>query len=1445
MQENGEHRSLRGVVRALSALAAFAVIAVAQNTTITFQASTGASITNAKTRSCTIRVASGIGSVNAWTTESTDLPVRDQTGYALIDFPEIVGYAAGRIPPGSQIVSATLELWCNAATGSSATVRTLTAYPVLDDDRLGTWFEPTVAVVQGLEAGVNWLRRDYRPDARVDRPWGVSSSSAPTAADSPALLALYPLSSSAVVDVSSSPQPGSFQVGEFHAFDVTFAVWAWAQGLSNQGWLIKNNTSAEVVYASDDSATSSRRPKLTVTYQTGTSGSPWNHVPSADGTSPAAPSTTEGVAIPITLLAADQDGTTPEAVIIEPPLHGQILGLMPFLTYRPDPSFTGTDSFTWIARDAVATSNPRTTTITVSSVPGTTTKIYQEGVSPPAALSIAETRFCSLKLSAASGNQVTYEDDYVKIADSSSSVIGREGILDFPSLIGSGAEQIPLGSTILAARLEIETESISGTGVIGRIIGLHRVIDPLDRGTSWWEPIASATESAGGVLNGGVTYNFADARPGSLFPWHVPGGDVHTLGTSSFTIDPLDVGEVRKTVDVRQAVQAWASGEPNFGWILRSSSTATVHFWSDDAPIAAKRPKLFVTFRPPSAAILPGTVAPRADAGADQVVLTNQSVMLDASASRHPQGQPFALAWIQTAGPSVVLSDPFSETPWFSAPSTAGVLEFVLAVFTSPTNYTLDTVTIVVNPQPGGTTYGSPLASAGSDFSATEILPVTLIGSAQAQNGGSLSFRWTKLSGPAINLVGATTLNPSFTAPAVGPGGATILFDLAVTESIGATFSTTRHDLLTVTILNAVNLPPIVAPGPNRTVEAGDWVVMDGTASSDPQGQSMTFAWSQISGPTVNLGLYETQGTAAAAVTPFLAPDPGGAPGSSQNIVLRLTVSDGELTAFANVTITVVRPLTSFSGSLTSNPMGAYRDQLTRREAQHLLRRIGSGWGPSATQSVRSAGRAATINALIAMSAVPPPSVFDEAFNYAEDIAGASNANPAYNQSIDPYPQFSVAQVEAFWTVHLLRAPNTLHERMVNYWNDRLAVNGRGLDVGKRHWLLMHRAMLDVDAMGDYRDLLRAYVRDPLTLSFIDGFDSVAASPNENFAREFMELHTLGILDENGVPIFSDAEVREGARAFTGFQTGCWAAGGTTTPSCYPSYVSFFHDSGTKTLLGQSGNFDDQDMVDVVLAHDAGDNAARYLAAGLLRTFVCAEPPTATVTALRDVILAQNWNLSAILSTLLGSRAMFAPEARKSIVKSPAELANGLVRTLGISIQTRDIAVTSGTGILGQLRLLNHRLGNPDEVDGWPEDLAWIDQFTAARRFELARRILLLAENPTTPLAGPGGDYPGIPAVVADLSAFLPPPKARFAAECVGEIAKHFDFDLQPQPAAGATTSEFALAVQYLNTFASSSSSASGYVAIPQVFNADQPGQESKLWGLIMLLCAHPEINRL
>lgn len=284
---------------------------------------------------------------------------------------------------------------------------------------------------------------------------------------------------------------------------------------------------------------------------------------------------------------------------------------------------------------------------------------------------------------------------------------------------------------------------------------------------------------------------------------------------------------------------------------------------------------------------------PNANAGSDQAVNEGQVVALDGSASNDPDGDPLVYAWTQNGGTSVVLSGGNTSTPTFTAPTVAiggETLSFLLTVTANEASDT-DTVSIgVVNIN------HPPVADAGNDLSIAEGSPVGLNGGDSFDvDSDPFSYSWVQIGGsPTVALNDANTATPNFTAPYVAAGGApgivaTLVFELTVDDSYpcdapasGYTCSDIK-DTVTVEVTNVNNAPNADA-GFDKTLNENSALQLNGNASSDPDGDVLTYAWTQIGGTPVTL-IGATTATPS-LTTPFVST--GG-----EDLTFDLTVDDG------------------------------------------------------------------------------------------------------------------------------------------------------------------------------------------------------------------------------------------------------------------------------------------------------------------------------------------------------------------------------------------------------------------------------------------------------------------------------------------------------------------------------------------------------------------------
>ncbi|MEY2943251.1 MAG: Chitinase precursor [Pseudomonadota bacterium] len=330
---------------------------------------------------------------------------------------------------------------------------------------------------------------------------------------------------------------------------------------------------------------------------------------------------------------------------------------------------------------------------------------------------------------------------------------------------------------------------------------------------------------------------------------------------------------------------------------LNGATTATPSFTAPPRQVAAQTLTFslvvsdgIASSAPASVTVtIPSNAAPTVNAGNDATVAPNARISL-AGTSSDPENDPVSYIWTQTAGPVVALAGSTTTTPSFTAPqktASAQVLTFQLIGSDGTSNSAPDSVDITV---PANST---PLSNAGPDATVQGGALVTLDGRASADGDGDpLTYSWVQASGPSVTLAQATSARPSFTAPVGGIAAQTLVFNLMVSDGVIASVA----DSVTITV--NPNGPPVANAGPDQgPINTGASVVLNGSASTDPDGNALTYRWTQISGPTATLS------NANAANPTFIAPNVNG----TQNLVFQLIVNDGTVDSPPDTVVIAVR----------------------------------------------------------------------------------------------------------------------------------------------------------------------------------------------------------------------------------------------------------------------------------------------------------------------------------------------------------------------------------------------------------------------------------------------------------------------------------------------------------------------------------------------------------
>ncbi|MGB2864775.1 MAG: DUF1800 domain-containing protein [Sedimentisphaerales bacterium] len=303
-----------------------------------------------------------------------------------------------------------------------------------------------------------------------------------------------------------------------------------------------------------------------------------------------------------------------------------------------------------------------------------------------------------------------------------------------------------------------------------------------------------------------------------------------------------------------------------------------------------------------------------------------------------------------------------------------------------------------------------------------------------------------------------------------------------------------------------------------------------------------------------------------------------------------------------------------------------------------------------------------------------------------------------FNRTYDEYEAAtgSVDQLRAWWLRRMIQTPHPLQEKMTLFWHSHFATNAA--EVKNARLMQQHVRLLRSQALGSFRVLLEGISQDPAVLLWLGADENRKALPNENFARPLMEVFTLG------PDHYTKQDVREAARAFT----GCFVLRSQLR------YIPREHDSDIKDILGQKGNFNSDDVLQIVLKQPA---TSQMLVRKLYRWLICEteEPNAAMITPLAESF-AKDYDILKLTETMLRSNLFFSAAAYRRRIKSPAEFAIGIVKALEVTISTTQLA--------NDLADLGQNLYNPPTVKGWAGGQHWINSTAIVARQNLASALL-------------------------------------------------------------------------------------------------------------------------
>jgi uncharacterized protein (DUF1800 family) len=378
------------------------------------------------------------------------------------------------------------------------------------------------------------------------------------------------------------------------------------------------------------------------------------------------------------------------------------------------------------------------------------------------------------------------------------------------------------------------------------------------------------------------------------------------------------------------------------------------------------------------------------------------------------------------------------------------------------------------------------------------------------------------------------------------------------------------------------------------------------------------------------------------------------------------------------------------------------------RHARHLLNRAGFGVPRERVAAFVAQGPEAAVASLLEFPGTPDAAgepdflpVAGRAGQFMGAMASVGVAERlAIQQDKRQEEREAVQRLKAWWLLQMHRTAYPLQEKLALFWHGHFATSAQKVQASTHNYAL--NALFRGHAAGNFKALTTAVGQSAAMLHYLDNQRSTRAHPNENWARELMELFTLG----QGQ--YSEADIKESARAFTG-----WSVDGEG--AFYFQLAS--HDPGEKVFMGRRGVLDGWDVIDTIFAQEA---VAPFICGKLWRYFAGTEPRAAVLEALAATFRAEDYALAPVLRELFLSEAFYEDAVVGAQIKSPAQFVIQLVEDL--ELETPPYAVMAQA-----CRSLGQDLFQPPNVKGWDGNRAWINANTLLQRYNLPGRLALAA----------------------------------------------------------------------------------------------------------------------
>lgn len=380
-----------------------------------------------------------------------------------------------------------------------------------------------------------------------------------------------------------------------------------------------------------------------------------------------------------------------------------------------------------------------------------------------------------------------------------------------------------------------------------------------------------------------------------------------------------------------------------------------------------------------------------------------------------------------------------------------------------------------------------------------------------------------------------------------------------------------------------------------------------------------------------------------------------------------------------------------------------------RRKAVFLLRRTLFGARKKEIDDALALSPSEVVDLLLADSALP-----SAPGNWV-------NENYYYRPPNDDENYRRFAELQSWWVQQVVNQEFSVREKMVLFWHDHFATEY--MDVRQPHFNYWLMDRFRTNPLGSFRQLVKDVTVSPCMLVYLNGNVNTKSRPNENFARELMELHTLG----EGIG-YTEDDIKASARALTGWTLKSLGKNANGSTEYHPKEAVFIpanHDNTDKTFMGQTGNWDAFGIIDLIFSQRQSE-AAAFICRKLYREFVYEIADETIIGQLADLLVANDWELKPVLSTLLKSAHFFDVANIGAHITSPFEFYAGAVRTLEI-VPATDAAYLDVYAVCSNQGL---QLFQPPNVKGWPGYRTWISASRLASRWDSTDKLVDDSKKP-------------------------------------------------------------------------------------------------------------------